>query len=260
MIFTSFPFLLFVLSLIILWASAMVGSRFRHCIDEIRRDFNVILTATLTLLGLVVGFTFSMAVSRYDLRKHYEAEEANAVGTEYVRSALLPAPNAEKVQTLLREYLNQRIMFYKTHNSQRIQQQASTSTAQLQDELWAAVQTYSISQQTPITALVVSGMNDVFNSQGYTQAAWLNRIPIAAWVFLGVISVCANVMVGLSLRHDRPPGLLMAIFPVVVSFSVLFIADIDAPHGGFIHVKPDNLVHLAASFHPAEAGSKAYCQ
>ena len=69
-------------------------------------------TATLTLLALIIGFTFSMALNRYDQRKIYEEEEANAIGTEYLRAELLPAADAAKVRTLLLNYLDQRVLFY----------------------------------------------------------------------------------------------------------------------------------------------------
>ena len=64
------------------------------------------LTATLTLLALIIGFTFSMAVSRYDLRKNYEEAEANAIGTELLRADLLPADDAANTRRLLRGYLD----------------------------------------------------------------------------------------------------------------------------------------------------------
>jgi len=70
---------------------------------------STVLTATLTLLALIIGFSFSMAVSRYDQRKNYEA---NAIGTEYVRADLLPADDGTKLRELLRKYVNQRILFY----------------------------------------------------------------------------------------------------------------------------------------------------
>jgi hypothetical protein len=66
--------------------------------EDLREDFSVILSATLTLLGLLIGFSFSMAISRYDERKNYEEAEANAIGTEYVRADLLPAADAAKVR------------------------------------------------------------------------------------------------------------------------------------------------------------------
>ena len=89
-----YPWLVFALSFITMWLSAWIGRSFlgrRYKLnEEMREDFNVILTATLTLLGLIIGFSFSMAISRYDQRKNLEEEEANAIGTEYVRADLLP--------------------------------------------------------------------------------------------------------------------------------------------------------------------------
>src|SRR4030095_15704345 len=75
--------------------------------EEAREDFGVILAATLTLLGLIIGFRLWIAVSRYDQRKSYEEEEANAIGTELVRADLLPAADAAKVRALIRTYVDQ---------------------------------------------------------------------------------------------------------------------------------------------------------
>src|SRR5262249_25967631 len=84
---TIYPVLVFVLSFFGLALSAWIGvlfSRNRGVEAQVREDFGIILAATLTLLGLIVGFTFSMALGRYDQRKNYEEEEANAIGTEYI--------------------------------------------------------------------------------------------------------------------------------------------------------------------------------
>jgi hypothetical protein len=98
--------------------------------------------------------------------------------------------------------------------------------------------------------LAVSGMNDVLNTQSYTDAAWSNRIPAEAWALLAFIAICANFMVGLSVRHRNSIGILVAILPVIVSVSLLLISDIDTPRGGLIHVRSPNLVKLAASLRP----------
>src|SRR5262245_60628900 len=132
--------------------------------NGVREDFGVILAATLTLLGLIVGFTFSMALNRYDQRKNYEEEEANAIGTEYFRAGLLPAADAGKVRALLLNYLDQRILFYSTRDEQQLLQ-IDTQTAKLRAELWSAVQAPVVAQPTPVVALAVSGMDDVLNSQ-----------------------------------------------------------------------------------------------
>ena len=175
-----YPLLLFVLSFIGLWLSAWIGLLFRKrqgTLDaELREDFGFILAATLTLLGLIIGFSFSMATSRYDQRKNYEEAEANAIGTEYVRADLLPAADAARVRVLLRDYLDQRILFYTAGDGQELQQ-INARTAQLQTELWSAIRAPAAAQPTSIVGLAVSGMNDVLNSQGYTQAGVLEPDP-----------------------------------------------------------------------------------
>src|SRR5689334_24062537 len=147
----DFPLLVFALSFAVMWLSTRIGAvrlRQRLNLDEsAREDFGVILGSTLTLLGLIIGFSFSMAVNRYDQRKAYEEAEANAIGTEYVRADLLPVADAARVRALLRNYLNDRILFYKTRNEQQLRQ-INANTAQLQGELWAAVKTPSAAQPT----------------------------------------------------------------------------------------------------------------
>ena len=111
------PVAFFLVSLIVLWLSAHIGASLRKrwaLKDDEREDFGVVQTATLTLLALIIGFSFSMAISRYDLRKNYEEAEANAIGTEYVRAGLLPAADAARVRAQLRRYLDLRILFYTT--------------------------------------------------------------------------------------------------------------------------------------------------
>ena len=214
--------------------------------EDVREDFGVILAATLTLLGLIIGFSFSMAISRYDQRKNYEEAEANAIGTEYVRADLLPAADAAKVRALLRNYLDQRVLFYTTRDEQQIRQ-INARTAQLQTELWSAVLAPAAAQPTPMVALAVSGMNDVLNSQGYTQAAWWNRIPIAAWALMAAIAICCNVLIGYGARNVKAEGVLLLVLPLVVSIAFFLIADIDSPRGGVIRVTPQNLESLVES-------------
>jgi hypothetical protein len=242
------PYLVFGLSLVGMALSAWLAAAARRpkLVSELHEDFGVVETATLTLLGLIIGFSFSMALSRYDLRKNYEEAEANALGTEYLRADLLPAADAAKVRTLLRDYLNQRILFYQNHDPQQLRK-IDAETARLQGELWSAVRTPALAQPTPVTALAVAGMNDVLNSQGYTQAAWWNRIPIGAWSLMAVISVCSNALVGYGSKSAKAKTHLLLILPLVLSVAFFLIADIDSPRGGAIRVVPQNLLSISQS-------------
>ncbi len=122
------------------------------------------------------------------------SEEANAIGTEYVRAALLPAQDAARVRQLLKKYVDQHILFYEARDQRQLKR-IDADTTQLQRELWSAVQTAAGAQPTPIVALAVSGMNDLLNSQGYTQAAWWNRIPRPARLLLLLFGIGCHLLI-----------------------------------------------------------------
>jgi hypothetical protein len=208
----NYPLLVFAVSLLVMWLAARMGSSIlrkrRGLAEEAREDFGVVLAATLTLLGLIIGFSFSMAIVRYDERKNLEEAEANAIGTELVRAGLLPAADAAKVRALLRKYLDLRVTFYQTRDQAQLGE-VNTRTAQLQNDLWSAVEAPALAQPNPVIALAVAGMNDVLNSQGYTQAAWWNRIPHAAWGLMALIAICCNVLVGYGARNTKGGGILL---------------------------------------------------
>lgn len=253
MTFTHYPWLIFVVSAVVLGASAWVGMSLLgrwHALDEdLRPDHSVVVAATLTLLALIIGFSFSMAVSRYDERKNDEEAEANAIGTAYVRADLLPAGDAAKMRTLLGEYLDQRILAYTTSDESHLPA-IDARTAQLEASLWSTVQAPANANPNSVIALAVSGINDVLNSQGYTQAANRNRIPLADWAFLATIAICANVLVGWGVHRRKGAGKLLLILPLISTLSFLLIAEIDTPRHGFIKVLPQNLISLEQSIHP----------
>jgi len=246
----NYPVLVFLTAFFVLWFAAWLSgwwSQRRHDLTEdVRPDYSVVLAATMTLLGLIIGFSFSMATGRYDLRKNYEEAEANAIGTEYVRADLLPAADAVQVKTLLRQYTDLRIRFYSARGGDALRQ-INADTAKLQDQLWVAASRPASAEPTPVRALAVAGMNDVLNSQGYTQAAWWNRIPVGAWGLMFGIALFCNGLLGYGARRVEPR--LFMVLPLVVAVAFFLIADIDSPRGGVIRVVPQNLMSLRAGLH-----------
>jgi hypothetical protein len=244
------PFFVFAAVLIVQWLAAYVGDTVRTKIrplkgDE-RLDFDIIRTAALTLLGLIIGFSFAMAVSRYDQRMNLEQAEANAIGTEYLRTDLLPADTASRVRELLRAYCDERVSYYMARDEQRVGE-IDIDTRKLQSELWAAVARVATAQPTPIIALTVAGMNEVLNSQVATQAAWWNRIPFTAWALMGLIAVACNLLMGYG---EHRTTAFLVILPMIISTSLFLIADIDSPRTGIILVQPLNLMSQCLSMKP----------
>jgi hypothetical protein len=161
-----------------------------------------------------------------------------------VRAELLDDAGAATVRALLKEYTQQRIEWYSTLDGTRLAE-LDAATARTQDRLWSAIRGPARAQQTPVTALVVSGMNDVLNAQGYTQAAWWNRIPPAGWLLMTVLAFCANVLVGMGSQAKGQR--LIFVLPVILALAFLLIADIDSPRRGLIAVTPRNLLAVAQS-------------
>lgn len=248
---TDSPFLTLVLSLLTLWACAWFGAkvlgRFAAEGQEAGDDFRTVLAACLTLLGLIVGFSFSMAVSRYDQRQNAETAEADAIGTEYVRADLLPTSEAQTTRQLLRSYLAERIQFFGARDSDRFRQ-IDEDTTHLQQQMWLTVHTPAV-KPDHFTALVVAGMSNVLSSQINTQSAWWNRIPPEAWALMALIAILCNLMLGVSARHLQGHSTFF-VLPLVISIAFFLIADIDSPAGGgVIHIVPQNLLALAKIMH-----------
>jgi hypothetical protein len=103
-------------------------------------------------------------------------------------------------------------------------------------------------QPNPVLALAVSGINDIFNTQADARAAWMNRIPTAAWALMLLIAVFSNLLLG---YRDRSSGsLALLVLPVIASIAFFLIADIDSPYLGTISVVPHNLVSTSEAMKP----------
>src|SRR6266481_2630304 len=253
---THYPVLVFAAAFVSLSLASELGAwlrrRYSGASDERNEALSVILGASLTLLALIIGFSFSMATNRYEQRKNFEEAEANAIGTELLRADLLSPPDASSVRKLLGDYLDQRIAFYINKDDMR-RTRIDERISQLEANLWAVVRVPAQAQPTPIAALVLAGMNDVINSQGYTQAAYWNRIPTAAWTLLVAMAIGCSLLIGYGSQSGKARSKLLAILPLGVSVAFMFIDDLDASRHGIIRVRPQNLISLAESLDPNRA-------
>ena len=244
----DFPLLVLTFSFAALTVAALGGDLLRKrstsSVEANRDDYGVVLAGTLTLLGLIIGFSFAMATNRYDLRKSSEQTEANAIAVLYMRADLLPSSDAAKVHELLKRYINQRIAFYSTRNRDELSQIASRTSA-IQNDLWSTIQALVGPLPPQLEGLFISGATDVVVSRLSTDAVWVNRIPRAAWILILITSVGANFLIGY--RARRTDWLVFLVLPVAVSISLFLISDLDSARGGAIRVRPNNLISLSQS-------------
>jgi hypothetical protein len=254
----DYPPAVFAVSLVSLWLAAQAGrhveTRWSPLTEREKDQFKTVVAATLTLLGLLIGFSFSMAVTRYNQRKDYEEAEANAIGTAYLRAGLLPSADADSMRGLLKRYTDLRIRFYEERRDDSVAR-IDDDTRRLQNDMWSVVEPVAALQPTAIMALALSGVNDVLNTEGSTQAAWWNRIPQTAWQLMSAIGIACCALIGYSGHKTRTSTLL--ILPVVLSTAFFLIAEIDSPRHGLIRVLPQNLISLARGMPSPEISKSA---
>jgi hypothetical protein len=246
----DYPFYFAICVLVVMMAAAFAGAalrRRRTLGAATEGDVTLLVTSALTILGLILGFSFSMAVSRYDLRKEYEENEANAIGTEYLRVELLPSAKAAALESMLAQYTNERIRFYLASDERELAQNDS-ATAALQKAMWHDVNAYAIVHRDPVTAAIATGMNDAINTQGYTQYAWWNRIPAAAWALMLVFGIICSLLFGFKTALDVGAPYRLVVLPLIISVAFMLIADLDSPRHGFIKLLPQNLEATLQSF------------
>ena len=200
------PLLFLLLSIVLLWVGIVMGTRIREMRDQVIERESKIVTvlegALLTLFGLLIGFTFSMAVSRYDTRKVLVVTEANAIGTTWLRTALLAEPARSEEQNLLRQYVQQRVRYLSVGNDRAAIGDSLQRASALQARMWAVASNYAPEHKDVTTSLFLSTLNDTIDVSEERTAANENRIPAEAWWMLLFVGFAATLLVGLDVESE----------------------------------------------------------
>ncbi len=198
----------------------------------------------LGLLALLIGFTFSLALGRYDERRSLVLHEANALGTTWLRADLLEMPDAERVRAVLRRYIDARVDFAKAKTAQQeVEEYARTSA--LQTELWAAVMAGTAPfRDTPRASLMVTTTNESIDLAGERFAARQDHIPHRILRMLFLFAVFAAGLLGYERARQRTSTTLLLL---LFSLAVGLVLDLDLPSTGGINVPQDPMLDLQRS-------------
>ncbi len=239
---------LFLLAAALLWLAMEGGYRagkWRHVRypDEREQPVGAMVASILGLLALVLAFTFNLAASRYEARRQTILEEANAIGTTYLRTRMLPNPEGEEAARLLREYVDVRVQGVQEG---RIEEVLTRSEA-LHEQLWAqAVSAAAKDADSIITGLFVQSLNDVIDLHAQRILVGLrNRIPTVIWIVLFGLAVLGIAAVGYQAAISatrRSPAMLALI--VAFSGMLLLIADLDRVQEGLIRISQQSLIDV----------------
>jgi hypothetical protein len=196
----------------------------------------------LGMLGFVLAFTFSIALSLHDLRKQNVLEDANSIGTAYLRADLLDKQYEIEVKRILREYVDVRL---KTASGSDIDT-ALEKSVEIHNFLWAQVSAAALENPSSNTSLMIQATNDVIDMHEKRVTGTLrNRIPISVWIALAAITALTMIAIGtqVGLAGKRR---LIAVIPLSLAFSVLvtLVVDLNRPQSGLILVGQESIIDL----------------
>jgi hypothetical protein len=211
-----------------------------------KEDISFILGAVLTLLSLMLGFTYSMAENRFEARRQLVVAETNAIGTTYLRTLTLPESRSSETQTVLRQYAALRVEFAKsTDITPEKLRDMDTRTKTLQAVLWSQAAALARESHDPITSLFLQSLNEMIDLHTKRLAAFQNRVPLTIYLVLLIISVVALFLTGAyfgSALHRGP--FLTILFAILVASVIWLILDFDQPAGGAIRASQQSLIDL----------------
>lgn len=228
-----------------------LGRRAQAESDEpVRAQVGIMEGAMLGLLALLLGFAFSMAAARFDMRRQQIVDEANAIGTTALRARLLPAPWRTKAAGLLRKYVDGRIEFYDAGVDDARLQQAIARAEELHGELWSiAVAVGELDSRAVTTGLFIQSLNDVIDFHTKRVAALENRVPRGIFVMLYFAALTAITFAG----YAAGLGQRRVLFPTIaasllIAAVILLIIDLHRPREGLIRLGQKSMYDLRDSF------------
>ena len=226
----------------------VVGRSMRDRSEGLREPFGVMQGAMLGFMGLVLAFGISLAVGRYENRRAAVVEEANAIGTTYLRAQTLPEPSRTRSLDLLQDFTETSIRVSRTVPGSAEQDDALVRSANVERALWAqAGLALEAAPTASAVRLYVESLNETFDAQSARVFGLRNRVPTAV-LLLEIVG--AAVALGLLALHLATLGRGLApvlVAAALVTLTLLITFDLDRPVRGLIQVSDAPLTQLRAS-------------
>jgi hypothetical protein len=238
--------LLFPLLVALFLLCCVAGAKLRRRLanePEERAPDSYILSAVLGLLGLMIAFTFSMALSRYDERREIVVSEANAIGTAWLRAGLIEGAGGAALQNSLTHYAELRSRLPHEGETEAVERE----TAEAQRQLWAQMRQSLGATPPPISATLINAMNEMFDIAAARKAEREAHIPGAVVEILLLYALLSAGIVGyvLGASEARHRGITFVLF-VLLTLSLVLILDLDRPWRGGVTVSQQPMADLVA--------------
>jgi hypothetical protein len=211
-----------------------------------RGDIAFIIGGVMTLLALLLGFTYSMSAGRYEQRRQLVIEEANAIGTTYLRAKTLPEPRSSEIQELLRQYTALRVEVTSAIDPgpEKIREWDSRAK-ELHGRLWSPAADLAREVPNPVISIFLVTLNELIDLHAKRMAAFRNRVPFSIYLVLFIVSAILLWLVGRYFGSQRKRvRLLTTVLALLVASVIWLILDLDQPTQGAIKTSQQSLIDL----------------
>jgi len=207
--------------------------------DSSHEGIGVIEAAVFGLLGLLLGFSFSGGTSRLDARRGLIVQEANAIGTAYLRLDLLPAAHQPEMRRLFRDYVDARIRMYRVLPDMISADQEMARSAQLQQQIWSkAMEGANDDPTREAVRLLLPALNEMIDVTTSRQVALHTRVPALIFALLVVVALLSGLLAGYAMaKRQRRSRFHALLFAGVVAVTVYVVMDLDNPTVGLIRLE-----------------------
>jgi hypothetical protein len=201
-----------------------------------RTGLGAVEGAVFALMGLLIAFSFSGAASRFDQRRQLIIEEANAIGTAYLRLDLLPPDTQPKMRDLFRRYLDSRLEVYRGLPDLSAAMAALTRSFALQGEIWKGALEASRSEPQA-RFLLVPALNQMFDITTTRTASVRMHPPTIIFGMLGFVALACALFAGYAMAGSKSRSLVHSVgFVIILTLTVYVILDLEFPRMGLIRV------------------------
>ncbi|HEY6325933.1 MAG TPA: hypothetical protein VIW73_05380, partial [Candidatus Cybelea sp.] len=199
-------------------------------------------------------FSFSLSLGRYDARRGVVVQEANAIGTTFLRTSLLPSSLAAEMRGDLRKYVGRRIEFVLAETDARDRQIATEKSVELQRAMWRLAMAAARRDPRSTTApLLVASLNETIDLSTEEEAVQEAHIPDIVIIGLVLIILAASSMTGYGFGlQDRHPVLSSVLFAATFAIAIGLVLDLDRPQRGLIQINLAPLQTLQSTFGDAK--------
>jgi uncharacterized membrane protein len=234
-----FSLVLFVAMLACLEGGFRLGHRdAANAPERAHEGIGVIEAAVFALVGLLLGFSFAGGTSRLDNRRQLIVDEANAIGTAYLRVDLLTASDQPEMRRLFRDYVDARLVVYGNLSDAQATERAVHRVEQIQAEIWSRAIDASRSDQSHDTArLLLPALNQMIDITTARTIAVRTHLPTLILALLSCVALLSGLLAGYAMAKRRQRSWLhMVLYAAVIAMTIYTVLDLDNPRSGFIHL------------------------